>query len=184
MTALEEIMKFQFDRNLHNQPYNPLNEHTNIIEELLESIGFDVPKIKREDLSDYWSIFISELESNETIHRLDENTQGTWEQIDAYGDIIVFACGAIAKLGYDPEKVLQEIAREINSRSGEMVNGKFEKDRSPEAMSRWYTANFKYCELAGSEQYQKQRKAFFAVEGYMGSEEEVELWIRSLQKKD
>jgi len=180
MNAIEEIMRFQFDRGLHKQPYNPINEHTNIIEELLESIGFDVSKVKREDLSNYWNIFVSELESTETITRLDVETQGTWEQIDAYGDVIVFAIGAIAKLGYDPEKVLLEIGKEINSRSGYMINGKFEKDLSIESKAKWYKANFKHCELAGSEKLQKRRKAFFATEGYMGSEQEVEEWVKSI----
>ena len=180
MNAIEEIMRFQFDRGLHKQPYNPINEHTNIVEELLESIGFDVPKAKREDLSKYWNIFVSELESTETITRLDKDTQGAWEQIDAYGDVIVFAIGTIAKLGYDPEKVLVEIAREINSRSGYMINGKFEKDLSLESKAKWHKANFKHCELEGAEKLQKRRKAFFAVEGYMGSEEEVEKWIATI----
>ncbi len=180
MNAIEEIMRFQFDRGLHKQPYNPINEHTNIIEELLESIGFDVPKDKREELLLLWERYVVEMEQNAIIFKLDKDTQGTWEQIDAYGDVIVFAIGAIAKLGYDPEKVLLEIGKEINSRSGYMINGKFEKDLSIESKAKWYKANFKHCELAGSEKLQKRRKAFFATEGYMGSEQEVEEWVKSI----
>ena len=54
-----------------------------------------------------------------------------YEQVDALADVIVFSVGAIYKMGYDPEAVLRETAREINSREGEIdpVTGKWEKNR-------------------------------------------------------
>ena len=44
MGALQEIMKFQSDRGLDKKVYSAPNEHANIVEELFESMGFDVQK--------------------------------------------------------------------------------------------------------------------------------------------
>jgi len=49
------------------------------------------------------------------------------------------------KLGYHPGMVLEEISKEINSRVGEMVEGKFTKDTSEEAKANWYKADFTKC---------------------------------------
>jgi hypothetical protein len=141
--SIEEIVKFKTDRGLDKQPYNALNEHTNIIEELLESIGLDVPKEKREQLKDEFHHFTNMFGFELGLNQLKNPTNE--DKVDAYGDVIVFAIGAILKLNYDPDKVLSEISKEINSRVGEMVNGKFEKDLSPEAKSNWYKANFENC---------------------------------------
>ena len=64
-------------------------------------------------------------------------------RIDAYCDILVFAAGAIHKLGYQPELSLQETVKEISSRRGgiDPSTGKWEKDRSQDP-STLYTANY------------------------------------------
>lgn len=141
--SIEKIVKFQTDRGLDKQEYNALNEHTNIIEELFESIGFDIPKEKRESFKNLIIKFTNDVVISD-ISIQDKNINDE-NKVDAYGDVIVFAIGAILKLGYDPEKVLDEVSKEINSRVGEMVNGKFEKDLSPEAKANWYKANFDNC---------------------------------------
>ena len=69
------------------------------------------------------------------------------EKVDAYCDIVVFAIGAILKLGYVPELALLETAKEINSRVGSMVNGKFEKDLSEEAKANCYKAKYDECKI-------------------------------------
>ena len=176
-TAIDKLTKFQMDRGLHKQPYSPENEHANIVEELLESVGFDVPKQNRDKLIVEWGKFIDLLDTKDVINY--QESPDVNEEVDAYGDVIVFAVGAISKLGYDPEKVLIEIGKEINSRVGEMINGKFEKDTSPGARANWYKANFTYAGIEGADRLQKRRKAFFNAEGYMGSEEEVEKWFQS-----
>lgn len=53
-----------------------------------------------------------------------------YEQVDALADIIVFATGALHKMGYDPEAVLSETLKEINSREGSVneSTGKWEKN--------------------------------------------------------
>jgi len=65
---------------------------------------------------------------------------------DAYADIIVFAVGSLLKLGYDPECVMNEVVKEISSRTGKVIDGKFVKDKSPEAQAKWYKADFPKCE--------------------------------------
>jgi len=178
--AIKELMRFQLDRGLHKQPYNPSNEHVNIIEELLESVGYDVSKENRGQLAKYYDLFVKNLILNETAIPLDGNSFGTWEQADAYADIIVFSVGALTKLGYDPEKVLLEVGKEINSRTGVMKNGKFEKDLSHEAKDKWYKASFAHCGLEKSKKLQRRRRAFFAAEGYEGSESEIKKWLEDL----
>ena len=178
MNAIQEIMRFQFDRKLHEKPYNPVNEHINIVEELLEAIGFDVPKDNRDFLIRDWASFITMAEERNIIIR--EDAQNENYEVDAYADVIVFACGAIMKLGYDPEKVLTEVSKEINSRPGRMVGGKFEKYTDTRAKSLWYTANFKYCSLEGQVRLEKRREAYRLVHDCVADDETVERWVKTL----
>jgi hypothetical protein len=63
------------------------------------------------------------------------------------GDIIVFATGAIRKIGYDPDIAMDEVLKEIESRVGSVIDGKFTKDKSPEAVANWYKADFKKAKI-------------------------------------
>jgi len=75
--------------------------------------------------------------------KYDKEIEPSKEQIvDALCDIKVFATGAIRKAGYDPDIAMDEVIREIESRIGKVVDGKFIKDKSPEAMKNWYKADF------------------------------------------
>lgn len=69
------------------------------------------------------------------------------ERIDAMADIIVFAYGEIAKYGYDGDKVMNEVIKEIDSRVGayDPATKKWQKDKSPEAQANWYTADLASC---------------------------------------
>ena len=80
-----------------------------------------------------------------------DTTEG---RIDAMADIIVFAYGEMAKYGYDGDKVMDEVIKEISSRTGAYSEEtkKWQKDKSPEAQAKWYTADFSKCKLTGSEQ--------------------------------
>jgi len=122
---IKEIMKFQTDRLLHNQEYDSINEATSIIEEVLESIGFNVPKNKRQQLQNEVLSFVSKMQELNITEPMKELT--IHERIDAHADQIVFNIGAIMKLGYDPTLVLNQTAKEINSRLGVIIDGKFEK---------------------------------------------------------
>ena len=137
--TIEEIERFQRDRELDKQSYNDTNELTNIFEELGEILGY--PNIDREYLMDL-------------VHRFERDIEGTKykeptneDKVDGYADIIVFCIGAMMKLGYDPKVVLEEVGKEINSRAGQMLNGKFTKYKSPEAVAKWYKADFTKAKL-------------------------------------
>jgi hypothetical protein len=70
-------------------------------------------------------------------------------RVDAMADIIVFAYGEIAKYGYHGDKVMAEVIKEISSRTGayDPNTKKWQKDKSPEAQAKWYTADFTNCKL-------------------------------------
>lgn len=70
-------------------------------------------------------------------------------RIDAMADIVVFALGEMAKYGYDGDKVMDEVIKEISSRTGAYnpVSKKWQKDKSPAAQSKWYSADFTTCLL-------------------------------------
>ena len=147
---MKELIRFQTDRTLDKKEYNALNEHGNIIEELLESIGLDVAKADRPRLKEAIDDFITQISLHDdiAIKRFDTVFDTPLEeQVDAYCDIITFATGALLKLGYDPEKAIVECGKEINSSVGSMVDGKFEKDLSEEAKSNWYKADYSKAKL-------------------------------------
>lgn len=143
MDVIKEIERFQTDRDLHLKEYDGLNEATSIIEELLEAEGLDVTKANRAKLTQKYLGFTIDCEVYGVADRVARFKDVLeHEKVDAYCDIIVFAVGAIMKLGFDPELSLQEVAKEINSREGSMVGGKFEKDLSPEAVAKHYKADY------------------------------------------
>jgi len=146
-TALDAITRFQTDRGLHLKEYSALDAHANIVEELLESIGYDVDKSKRGQLKEEVVLFVKRLMHKKIAVKDVYGETTTEDKVDAYADVVVFAVGELMKLGYNPEKVLLEVGKEINSRVGTFVNGKFEKDKSEEAVANWYKADFKGCEI-------------------------------------
>jgi len=68
------------------------------------------------------------------------------EKADALCDLIVIATGALYKLGYDPVCAMGETIHEIKSRRGSIgPDGKWLKDKSPEAQAKWYKADYNKC---------------------------------------
>lgn len=61
--------------------------------------------------------------------------------------IVYTACNIIESMGYDCIKVLEEVVKEISSRTGfySADKNKWIKDISEEAKSKWYKADFKVC---------------------------------------
>ena len=143
MTAISEIVRFQTDRELDKKEYDAMTEHVNILEEIFESVGGDLPKDKRGEFMEAWLGITNH--DGELGSVVDYVGRSDHMEVDAYCDIIVFAIGALLKLGYDPEKALTETAKEINSRQGEMIDGKFEKFLSPAMKELWYKANYDIC---------------------------------------
>ena len=117
MSILKRIVDWNNERGLIKKGFNQKVETAHIIEELLESTGnYDSlsARGRAEELAEEF------LQGKEN--------QNKEEIVDAFGDIIVFATGTLAKLGYDPDIVMDEVLKEIESRTGKMIDGKFVKD--------------------------------------------------------
>lgn len=116
MNIIENIVNWNKQRGLIKKGFNHQKEVSFIIEELLESTG------KYDSLT-------ARAEAETIAVKICANVDTDSEQIvDAFADIIVFAVGAIAKTGYDPQIVMDEVLKHINSRTGKIVDGKFVKD--------------------------------------------------------
>lgn len=140
VNPIEAIIEYQVIRGMDRQPFDVVNENTNIVEELLEAQGYDIPKEERPMLKRRWFSFAAATEAKNKVAVMTAAMI-----VDAYCDVIVFAIGAILKLGYDPVKALEECAKEINSRTGTIIDGKFEKDLSKKAKEKWYKADYEKC---------------------------------------
>jgi len=138
LDIIERTETWQRERLLHKQPFDFLNEATNIIEELAEAYGYRIPKEKRSVLREKVKLFFESLDFQKV------NNDET-DTVDAFADIIVFSVGAIMKLGYNPECIMRECLQEIESRRGVIIDGKFQKDTSEKAKQLWYTADYKKC---------------------------------------
>lgn len=145
-----ELKRFQEDRLLNKQEFNLKVATMNILEELFEAHGIGDNKERElvRSLYDELELIIEDLSTDKTYC----NDKGFTcsiptieDQIDAFCDIQVFADGEIGKLGYNNEKCMSEVAREINSRTGEIIDGKFTKYKTPEAIAKWYKASFDNC---------------------------------------
>ena len=129
MSILKKIVEWNNERGLIEKGFNHKNEVSFIIEELLESTGkYDSVTARERATNISKSIINNEDIDSETV-------------VDAFADIIVFATGAIAKIGYDPDKVMDEVFKEIDSRKGSMIDGKFVKNLDVEM----YSADFSTC---------------------------------------
>jgi len=146
---IEEIIRFQTDRDLDKKEFVVLNEQTSILEELLEMEQYNVPKEKRQDLKDAFELFKQQLLEDEVITEPIYRTcfEADHEEVDALADIIVFSIGALLKKEYCVEDILLEAGKEINSREGIMINGKFEKYVDNASKAKWYKADFTKCKM-------------------------------------
>ncbi len=116
MDILSRIVEWNKERGLIEKGFNHKKEASFIIEELLES-------------TDKYDSITAQEASQKYVEEIITNTPEDKEKmVDAWADIIVFATGAIAKLGYDPKEVMEEVYKEINSRTGTFIDGKFVKD--------------------------------------------------------
>ena len=138
---MQELIRFQTDRDLDKKPFELQNEVASVFEELLEAGGLDVSKADRPALKIELKRFIDHLQEK-GIATCPHDVVGSHDQVDAFTDIIVFAIGAILKLGHNPIVAIEECGKEVNSRVGSMVDGKFEKDLSEAAQANWYKADY------------------------------------------
>ena len=147
MEVLQELQRFQSDRGLDKREFNLKSASLNIIEELLEAHGLaeDNERLVSNKVYNFIVSEIDKLKSGESYQEIMGTNivdVGVKDIADAFCDIQVFAGGELPKLGYNNEKALNEVAKEINSREGEMLDDKFVKFKTPEAMAKWYKADF------------------------------------------
>lgn len=128
---LQEIMKWQRDRNLDKMVYNHTDELLNVLEEVGEVWGHTSRDTMKE--------FMLDLIGNRQLLVTPD------ECIDAYFDIIVYSIGSMMKLGYDVPSVIMEGLKEINSRGGSysVEEGKWKK----EITGNEYKADYSKCRL-------------------------------------
>jgi hypothetical protein len=143
MQIIKRIVDWQKERNLHLQEFSSINESANIIEEVLELNGYKVPRENRDKLKIEINRFIEDL-SRQRIIEVDDGSDDS-KEIDALADIVVFAIGGMLKLKYFPQCVMDECLKEIESRTGTIIDGKFQKDTSPETVKKWYKAQYEKC---------------------------------------
>lgn len=133
---IEQIAHWQKTRNLDMMPYNHYNEIKNIIEECIEASGHYASEASR-DMATYI------VSDNIPDHIMSDNKE---YPVDAYCDMIVYAVGAIMKLGYNPSLALNECILEINDRTGsyDIKAGKWVKEpKKPDA----YVADYSKAKL-------------------------------------
>ena len=170
MNIIKKLVKYQSARRLDEMKFCDLDAHGNIVEEMLESLGFDVPRRNRQILKDALINFVREVYSR----GIATNTETPENfKVDAYCDIVVFALGEIQKLGYNPESAMIETWKEISSRTGEIVDGKFEKDLSDEAKARWYKADYESAKMKITPEL---RTKHYEEVGEMLMDEEIWEW--------
>lgn len=145
--AFNGVKKFQKDRLLDIQPFNVDVATTNILEELLELNGYNVPKDNRALLRNRFNEFMAKCVEDTISTKNTKNSEFLVE--DALCDIQVFAIGELMKLGQSPELALLETSKEINSRVGHIVDGKFQKSITLENMKNWYTADYNKSKIQG-----------------------------------
>jgi len=128
-SPLKLMIKFQKDRLLDKQKFDLHNETVNIVEEVFELNGYSVPKEKRYDLK---KEFIEFMETFSEKHELKKETVTHEMALDAFADMCEFSVGGMLKMGFCPKCVLLEMGKHINSRTGKIVDGKFQKDPNAE----------------------------------------------------
>jgi hypothetical protein len=71
------------------------------------------------------------------------------EKAELIKEICILSWKRIQKLDYNVDCVMDEILKEIESRTGayDEKQGKWIKDKSPEAQAKWYKADFSNCEV-------------------------------------
>lgn len=158
-TENERIVQWNEDRGLIKtlKDLDMANEMSFIVEEVIEGIT-DTKSIQAREQAIKLTKIIASGKLGEVLNQISFNYDAPHEKIptteenlerfvDALGDTKVFATGGIRKAGYNPDGAMEEVLLEIESRTGSIQNGKFVKDKSELAISKWYKADFKKAKM-------------------------------------
>lgn len=143
-TAIDEVKRFVTDRKLQEHDFDGEAYIMNIMEEIFEMLGVadNNERFMARNATAMVLAGVQAVKDGLTPSGIHFKEPGENDLIDALCDIEVFSMDANIKLGYDPELALLETAKEVNSREGEFVNGKFQKFKTQEAMAKWYKADY------------------------------------------
>lgn len=133
MNITQRVIQWNTERGLHMQPYSVNREFGFILEELLEGLGFNQLFATKQDFRSHVNANITNIIN--TVISNERNIPLSAEQADAFGDIIVFAIGALLKictknpeLG-SPEEVLERIMLANDAKGNKVdADGKIVKD--------------------------------------------------------
>lgn len=140
-TIFDRITVWNDSRGLLSKEYHRDTEILNILEECVE-ITLDVAS------NDARVIANSLLNHLTSHHKYVPQSESSAEvDVDGFCDITTFASGAIRKKGYCVNKSMDETLKEIESRKGSIVDGKFVKDLSGQAVNNWYRADYSKAKL-------------------------------------
>lgn len=141
-TIAERIVKWQEQRGLIKTPddFDIELELTNLLEEIVEIAN---PELESSIARGNAVMILDKLGISAKGHKpiFDHNT------IDGLCDLKVYATGGIRKLGYNPDIAMEETLKQIESRTGSIVDGKYVKDTSPEAKAREYQADYSKAKI-------------------------------------
>ena len=136
----DKLSDWAIDRQINEVPFSQELVITNVVEELMEMAqiapGDERPRAK---------VLARAMAGADTSYLTGDDLE--YQEVDAMSDAIIYLINGLTQRGYYPEKVLWETYREINSRTGAIVDGKFEKDTSDEAKARWHKADYTDCKI-------------------------------------
>ena len=135
MNIVERVIQWNIERGLDKQDYNMNREFGFIMEEMLEGLGFNQLFPSKIEFRDYIRKSIIQI-IDDTISQ-EKNVPVSADQADAFGDIIVFAIGALMKICNKnpelgtPDELLERIML-ANDNKGNKVDadGKIIKDKT------------------------------------------------------
>jgi len=146
---ISRIIEWNKERKLDKQPYVNEVETLNMFEEVLEASSLP-DDLTKEYFNDPENKNVERYLAQNLIKELKEKgiifeNISDDKIIDSLADRVIFSIGAMIKLGYKPTLVMDETLKEIESRTGSIQDGKFVKDQSNEAKSKWYEADYNSC---------------------------------------
>ena len=107
--------------------------------------GRDIKEFKKQ----FTTSTINELTTAENLTKILCDFIGATKdrKIDVIKQLSLVCWNKIEDLGYCPDCVMDEILKEIESRTGEFSeeHGKWMKYKTPEAIAKWYKADFSDC---------------------------------------
>jgi hypothetical protein len=132
---VNRVINWNKERGLDKQDYNMNREFGFIMEEMLEGLGFNQLFSSKTDFRDYIRKSITQI-IDDTISQ-EKNIPVSSEQADAFGDIIVFAIGALMKICNQnpelgsPDELLERIMLANDAKGNKVdADGKIIKEKT------------------------------------------------------